>query len=124
MADIISNRSAPTPTGNTLDELIKNKDYAAVNFSLRAELDDIDGIKMSLKHDPGKKEFPSGVALIRDATQAKPFLERLDPHDPVRQVNNMLLRALGSLRGIDHVLNSKSAHEQDIYGLQRLNLQT
>ena len=109
----------------TLKDLVAHQDYANVKFAIRAHLDKIDGVDMSLVTDPDKTKFPTGVAIIRDATHAKPLTERLQPYDPERQVNNMLLRALGSLRGIDHVLSSKATTGgPDIYSEERIHLQT
>jgi hypothetical protein len=110
---------------DTLKDLVADQEYANVKFAIRAHLDKIDGVEMSLQIDPGKTKYPTGVAVIRDATHAKPLSERLQPYDPERQVNNMLLRALGSLRGIDYVLAKKTQPGgPDIYSEESIHLQT
>jgi hypothetical protein len=107
----------------TIQQLIAGGDYQTVEFALDAALDEMDGIKTSIHIDPEHKEFPTGIAKIRDASMALPFDQRLGPDAPARQINNMLLRALGSMRGIDHALSFESKNPDDIYAIEKNSLQ-
>ena len=104
----------------TLQSLVSSGNYKAVEFALEAKLDQIDGIKTTIVHS---SEFPTGVAKVRDSSMAIPFAGRMPANASERQVNSMLMRALGSTRGIDHVLGFESKNPGDMFAAEKNNLQ-
>ena len=61
------------------------------------------------------KTYPTGIALVRDARDAKPLNRRYSPDNPIILANNMLLRALNTMRGIDHSLRANHFYDQADY---------
>jgi hypothetical protein len=81
--------------------------YSRLENLFREDIDAQSGIVRTVEQNV---KYPTGVAAIRDATAAKAILDPTIDHYRV-EANNVLLRALGRLRGIDHVLSKKSAEE-------------
>jgi hypothetical protein len=98
--------------------------YSKLETTILIYLDHLDGVKTSLETDKSKSKYPTGVGYVRDCTAAKKLEDRLSPDDPIIIGNNLLLRALGAARGIDHVLIRKYDTEHyDAYQNARMKLQ-
>ncbi len=98
--------------------------YGKLETAILIYLDHLDGVKTSLEIDESKTTYPTGIGYIRDCTAAKKLEDRLSPDDPIIIGNNLLLRALGAARGIDHVLIHKYDTEHyDAYQNARIKLQ-
>src|SRR3990167_1294889 len=61
-------------------------------------------------------KYPTGIALVRDATGTLSSKQPLSPGDPLIESNNMLLRTLSTMRAIDRVLarTGKSELQTDL----------
>jgi hypothetical protein len=106
----------------TVQEYINNFDYSNLENFFFIHLDFLDAVQSSIVMD--RMKYPTGIALIRDARQALPLEKRLPPDSIFIEIDNLLLRALGTLRGIDHVLKYKKQHSNDdCYDLGRSQLQ-
>ncbi len=86
------------------------KTYAKLDDFFREDLDHQFGIIRNVIKD--EKKYPTGIAVIRDATAAKEINDRTINHLQV-EANNTLLRGLGRLRSIDYVLMVKSIETAD-----------
>lgn len=117
-----------TSTAFTRTKALSQKDldfksyYAQLETQILIHLDHLDGIKSSIVLDPEKTKYPTGAAFYRDATQAKPLNQRLKPGDRIIESQNLLLRALNTMRGIDHVLATREANEGRQQLLENFNL--
>lgn len=87
-----------------MEEEIYHFNYAAIESMLLIHLDLLDNIKSSIEVDTTKTKYPTGIALVRNARQATALDKRLPPDHPIVLRDNLLLRALSTIRGIDHVL--------------------
>jgi len=85
--------------GRQAEEKEENE-YSAIDHQLRTAIDAQYGIVREKKED---KAYPTGVAIIRNAQAAKEISDSTVDQNVIEQ-NNMLLRCLGRLRGIDHAL--------------------
>lgn len=99
-------------------DYINKGQYSKLESAIMIHLDHLDGIKSSVEIDEAKYP-PTGIAFVRDATEAKPLNKRLPPDSPAIEANNMLLRALSTARGIDHVLQHKTKKNGDVYNTAR-----
>jgi hypothetical protein len=84
-------------------------DYKTIEESLIIHLDDLDNIATRVENDPIK--YPTGVAYVRDATNALPLTQRLPPDHPHLQSVNLLLRTLNIASSIEHVIKTKAAKD-------------
>jgi hypothetical protein len=98
------------------DDLIitatKEGNYSKLESLIMIHLDALDGIETKVDIDKTKIKYPTGVALIRDATNSLPLQKRLAPDHPTILAENMLLRAINTMRGIDYVLEKKGLHKE------------
>jgi hypothetical protein len=97
--------------------------YSQLDQLLRADVDAQFGIIRVIE---ANGRYPTGFAALRDATEAKAITDPSINHHRV-EADNMLLRALGRLRGIDHVLMEKEKEtldrgEKDVYARLRKQL--
>src|SRR5579883_234408 len=79
--------------------------YARLEENTFKAIDQLDGVVTTVEES---KDYPTGVAYVRDARKALPLKDRLPPDDPKIESQNMFLRALGGARGIDHVLSTRA----------------
>ncbi|MDR3476735.1 MAG: hypothetical protein P4M14_01725 [Gammaproteobacteria bacterium] len=107
------------------EPILTQKDfYAKLENLFREDIDAQHGIVRSLEYDA---KYPTAVAAVRDATAAKDITDPTIDHYRV-EANNLLLRVLGRLRGIDYVLGKKSSEatsfaDQQLYDELRAQLQ-
>ena len=107
--------------GSAVIEAQTNKDfpfqtfYSKLQDITRIHLDSIDGIKSKIVED---KKYTNGIGYYRDAKDALPLDERLPPNNYIMQSENMLLRAINTLRGVDFALASNINSHQDRANLQ------
>lgn len=87
-------------SGEGKSEEKKESDYSAMDHELRTVIDFQYGIVREKRED---KAYPTGIVIIRNAKKAKEISDPKVDQNVIEQ-NNMLLRCLGRLRGIDHVL--------------------
>ena len=96
--------------------------HKAIEESLIIHLDDLDNIVTTAVSGDYP---PTGHAYVRDATNALPLAERLQPDNPYLQGINLLLRANSIIGAIEHTIQYKKAGDPDniIYdeSIARLN---
>lgn len=66
--------------------------------------DILEGVTSHIEKDSSR--YPTGIAIVRDATETA-SAPKLPPDHPLIEANNMLLRTLSTMRGIDWVLEQK-----------------
>jgi hypothetical protein len=79
--------------------IVNQFNYGQLENLVLQHLDALDGIKTSFE----------GSLMVRDASVALPLDKRLAPSDPLILKENLLLRALSVVRGIDQVLRFQHA---------------
>lgn len=86
-----------------IQSYLNNYDYSKVEDYILMHVDHLEGVESYVEVNPAK--YPdTHVGYVRDATHALPLAQRLLPDDPAIRANELLLRVLGTIRGIDHVL--------------------
>lgn len=106
-----------------------NGNYFEIESIIMIHLDSLDKVTSQIEVDPTLKTYPTGIAFVRDASKALPLSDRYSPNHPYVLADNMLLRALNTMRGIDHALKYKlqlettNVHEKTILERERLVLQ-
>lgn len=91
-----------------LDEMSHSPDPKALYHQLTSLLiilqDKQNGIVTVVDNNADQDVYPTGRCIIRDATNATPFEQRLSPDSPIINSSNLLLRALDTTRAIDYAL--------------------
>lgn len=92
---------------NEVSFLVK---YSDLDNQIRTQIDSDLGIKRKIVQD--EKAYPTGSAVIRDATSTEPINAYHESRFSM-EVNNMLLRVLGRLRGIDYALMKQAESDPE-----------
>jgi hypothetical protein len=108
-----------TPIRNYIDKF----EYGKIENYILMHIDHVDGVKSSVVVDSDR--FPTGVGYVRDARLSAKETDRTSPDDPILLADNLLLRVLGTVRGMDHALKHKHKQNPDkaVYADARVQLQ-
>lgn len=88
-----------------LKQYASTGEYSALQTLIMLHADYLEGVKSHLELNPSRNVFPTGIAIVRDATGV---LKRLcEPNHPLLEIDNMLLRTLTTMRAVYHVLQVK-----------------
>lgn len=86
--------------------------YRDIQSLLIETQDSLNGIVTKVNDNADRSKYPTGRSIVRDASQALDFDKRLPPDSALVNSNNLLLRALGMVRGIDHALTGSADKER------------
>lgn len=92
---------------------IKNKklDWSRTEDLLIIHTDRLNNVKTEKRSTTREDNVNATTIFVRDATNAHSLKNRLPPSHLAHQMSNTLIRALNTLRGIDHLLNFyKNSH--------------
>ncbi len=88
---------------------LAQKNYKALQDILVAHIDRQNGITTVIDDSFPAPGSPNGIPCIRrDARQAKPLNQRLDPNHLVFHIDDTLLRALNTARTLDYMLQKRA----------------
>jgi len=88
---------------------LAQKNYKALQNILIAHIDKQNGITTVIEDSFPAPGSAHGIPCIRrDARQAKPLSQRLDPNHLVFHIDDTLLRALNTARALDYMLQKRA----------------